>query len=55
MDECNQVIANIPVRKGLEERYCVHINVASDVGKYFKSKNQVSKEVSSQASTLTQI
>ena len=29
MDERNQVIANIPVRKGLEERYCVHINVAN--------------------------
>ena len=30
MEECNWVIANIPVRKGLEERYCVHVNVATD-------------------------
>ena len=29
MDKHNQVIDNIPVRKGLEEMYCVHINVAS--------------------------
>ena len=29
MDERHWVIANIPVRKGLEERYCVHVNVAS--------------------------
>ena len=31
MDEYNRVIANIPVRKGLEERYGVHINVATDI------------------------
>ena len=30
MDKRNWVIANIPVRKGLEERYSVHINVSSD-------------------------
>ena len=29
MDERNWVIADIPVRKGLEERYCVHVNVAN--------------------------
>ena len=30
MDERNWVIADIPVRKGLEERYCVHVNAATD-------------------------
>ena len=30
MDKRNWVIANIPVRKGLEERYGAHVNVASD-------------------------
>ena len=29
MVQRNQVIDNIPVRKGLEERYCAHVNVAS--------------------------
>ena len=29
MDDRDGVITNIPVRKGLEERYSVHINVAS--------------------------
>ena len=28
MDERNWVIADIPVGKGLGERYCVHINAA---------------------------
>ena len=30
MDKLNWVIANIPVRKGLEERYGAHVNVASE-------------------------
>ena len=29
MDKRNWVIANIPVRKGLEERYGAHVNVAT--------------------------
>ena len=29
MNGRNRVIPNIPVRKGLEERYCVHVNVAT--------------------------
>ena len=36
MDKRNWVIANIPVRKGLEERYCVHVNIASVVIIKFK-------------------
>ena len=31
MDERNHVIANIPVREGLEERYGAHVNVATDL------------------------
>ena len=33
MDDRNRVIADIPVRKGLEERYCVHVNAASEKGR----------------------
>ena len=31
MDKRNWVITDIPVRKGLEERYWVHVNVANNM------------------------